>query len=206
MRHTTVYLKIHDARSLQPRFQGPFLIIDRPTNSTINIKVGTYADGRDRVKEHHWKNCRPALVVPNTPIASRPKLGRPSKTSTPVAVSNTTETPTNRFPDPPPSFSTVDKSKQPLTSSAAANKDAIHRVSDHATSIPESRVPASADVGGSSRPTRSTRNPNPVYIDEISLTGPPHFKPFISRKPWSASAAEVDELNRTISQGLGSKP
>ena len=52
--------------------------MDRPTNSTIKIKVGTYADGRDRVEEHHWSNCRPAFVGPNTPMGQRPKLGRPT--------------------------------------------------------------------------------------------------------------------------------
>ena len=38
--HTTthVYLKVQDAKSLMPRFMGPFLILDRPTRSTLVLK------------------------------------------------------------------------------------------------------------------------------------------------------------------------
>ena len=82
---THVYLKIQDGKSLSPRFQGPFFIKNRPSTSTLDIEVGSYADGRSRIERHHWKNCRPAYVRPGQQLGQRPKLGRPSL-PTPQAI------------------------------------------------------------------------------------------------------------------------
>ena len=65
---THVYIKVQDPKSLMPKFAGPFLIVNRPSRSTIEVKVGTYASGLDRIDTHHWNSCRPAFVGPNTPI------------------------------------------------------------------------------------------------------------------------------------------
>ena len=62
-----------------PRYRGPYLITDRPSNSTIQIKTGTFANGLPRLEVHHWHNARPAFVGPGTPDATRPKLGRPAR-------------------------------------------------------------------------------------------------------------------------------
>ena len=43
---------------------------------------------------------------------------------------------------------------------------------------------------------RSTRNPNPVYV--ASITGPPPRLGFPRQKAWSASASELEEINRSI--------
>ena len=68
---------------------------------------------------------------------------------------------------------------------------------------------------GNRLPARSTRNPNPVYVDAITLqsqqTGPPPYKGFStnqswSPKPWSASEMEIDALNHSISNHAGTKP
>ena len=53
----------------------------------------------------------------------------------------------------------------------------------------------------SSRPVRSTRNPNPLYVDSISVSGPPPKLGFPPSKPaaWSASRSDLAEINNSIS-------
>ena len=139
------------------------------------------------------------LAHEDSPAATvhRPKLGRPSKTSTPSSASNSTETPLDRFPEPPPppsSFPSVDKSKQSLT---GRTNDANQSRENHETSNSVVGAPASAQGGGSindsatpasGRPVRTTRNPRPVYVDAIQW----------SNKPWQASDEEIEALNKSI--------
>ena len=75
---------------------------------------------------------------------------------------------------------------------------------NHETSIPENQntphqenLPAKIQTGYR-LPVRSTRNSNPIYVDEIS-TGPPNLVPFSNHgRPWSASAQDIYELNKAI--------
>ena len=50
---THVYVKVDDPRGLNPRFQGPFPVISRPSRSQVEVKVGSYADGRPRLSIFH---------------------------------------------------------------------------------------------------------------------------------------------------------
>ena len=61
-----------------------------------------------------------------------------------------------------------------------------------------------------SRPVRTTRNPNPKYVDAIStamssleeprtqVTGPPPCSGFLQRGSWSATSADLDVINSSI--------
>ena len=58
-----------------------------------------------------------------------------------------------------------------------------------------------SNFGG--KPTRSTRNPNPIYVDSLRTSGPPPYPGFPpptswSPYPWSASPEDIAELNRRI--------
>ena len=61
----------------------------------------------------------------------------------------------------------------------------------------EADWPTILDIG---RPKRSTRNPNPQYIDSIEISGPPpHLgSPFHRPKAWSASTADLASINNSI--------
>ena len=143
---------------------------------------------RDSVYKSNICCIGPKLAHPDSLAAPavRPKLGRPATSSSSKLQSSTEETPrpANRFPQPP-----AESSSSPST----ANKQAAGQVNgtspgaSHATSILPERVLASeADTGSAneefqgvitgpppaqafSRPVRSTRNPNPSYVDSFWL-------------------------------------
>ena len=49
-----------------------------------------------------------------------------------------------------------------------------------------------------SRTVRSTRNPNPIYVDSMEFSGPPPFRGFPVNRTWSASAADLEAINQSI--------
>ena len=140
-----VYVKAHEPKhGLSPRFDGPFKVVSRPSRSTVQIKVGTFADGRDTLSVFHWSSCKVANMREGAEVASRPMLGRK---------------PTDR-PDPPPSPSTNNTNNMaddavPDSPSTKQNERAKIQNAD------------STDVSLSRRPARSTRNPSPQYVDSV---------------------------------------
>ena len=74
---THVYVRVDKPDNLGQRFQGPFQIRSRPSNTTIVISVGLTKGGQERLECHHWSNCRPASMRPGAPLGRRPELGRP---------------------------------------------------------------------------------------------------------------------------------
>ena len=89
-----VYIKIHKPENLGHQFQGPFRIVNRPSNTTVELLVGYNKQGEERREVHHWNNCQVAHVRPGVPDASRPDRGRPKNingTSASNDFSNATE-------------------------------------------------------------------------------------------------------------------
>ena len=180
---THVYTRQHKAVGLQPSWEGPFRIESRPSRSTVQLDVGTYKNGEKRLEIRHFNDLK--LAHPDSPAgvtAVRPKLGRPSKTSVQPNGQRVTDqsepsAPSNRFPSfpQPPILS----SKQ---AAATGNTDnnGTSSLPTHATSTSASRSPAltaNEEFEGTitgpppqpafSRPVRSTRNPNPYYVDSF---------------------------------------
>ena len=188
---THVYLKVQDGRSLMPKYVGPMLIVDRPTKSTIKIKVGTYADGRDRVEEHHWQNCRPAFVGPDTPLHQKPALGRPAR-PTPSAPPPQLTLPVVDEPDFPENQQQID-TNQPAEI-PAPNFELINDPpqSPHAEppeSVQTTGPPPEPPFSASERPVRTNRNvPHPKFAD------------YYTYQAWSASKNELDYINASISR------
>ena len=73
---THMYVRVDKPENLGQKFQGPFPIIKRPSNTTIIVQVGLTKKGEARLECHHWHNCRIAYVRPGAPIGQRPDLGR----------------------------------------------------------------------------------------------------------------------------------
>ena len=131
----------------------------------------------------------------------RPKIGRPSKATSshldgqaPTDSENDGKTPSNQSnrlsspPQPvpkPTSGDQSDKSKQPHPTDAPIGN---HSTNGHATSTSTSGHRSEP----ASRPARSTRNPNPQYVDALEWS--PH--------PWSATENEVADLNRQIQSSI----
>ena len=75
---THVYTKQHNTTGLQAPYCGPFPIVERPSRSTVKIKVGLTKSGEDRCELRHWRDLKVAHMGEATPEASRPARGRPS--------------------------------------------------------------------------------------------------------------------------------
>ena len=73
-----VYVKVEEPRGLNPRFEGPYEIVARPSRSQVQVRVGSYATGEPRLLTYHWSWCKPAHMREGADVGSRPKLGRRS--------------------------------------------------------------------------------------------------------------------------------
>ena len=151
----------------------PFRIDKRVSKSVVQLEVGVYKDGTKRFELRHLNDLRLAHPDSMAAPARRPKLGRPSL----------------------PGGST---STEPKTSAPKAVDDF-----DGLSSLPSDTQPVNLNkqiqTSAGNRPVRSTRNPNPCYVDSIQ-TGPPPTPPFPqwSHRPWSASPEEIFKLNASL--------
>ena len=125
---THVYIKKDNPKGLMPSYTGPHLIVDRPSHSTIKVKVGTFKSGVENIQLHHWANAKPANVRADTPEAEMPVRGRPRKQ--PATVQSEVQTPTESEAD---NKKPVSKNKQPTRQSERI------KARNHATSIGECR-------------------------------------------------------------------
>ena len=194
---TQVYTKQHQTTGLQPSFEGPFRVEERTSRSVWKIEVGSYKDGRKRYEYRHVNDLKFAHPKSLAAPIERPKLGRPAAVPSDVqgqteAKNSVTaeETPSNRFsrqqlqlPEPPHPPRQLDSKQNGIGDSI-----------NHATSTPECQQPALPAGGGNfqttDRPKRSTRNPNPLYVDSLRLQAPP--------RAWSATESEIQWLNASI--------
>ena len=142
---THVYVKQANPLSLCPKFEGPFEVISRPSRSTVQVKVGAYANGEPRLLTFHWSSAKVAHLREGATAGSRPKLGRPATRPTSSPTNGQLDT------DPDPTKDAV-KQVQP---SCKQNFPADNRSSTSSTNTAREN---------SNRPIRSTRNKNPNYV------------------------------------------
>ena len=198
---THAYTRQHQTTGLQTPYEGPFKIDSWVSRSVVKLEVGVYKDGRKRYEFRHANDIKIAHPKSLAAPAHRPKLGRPSKATASADRPNHTDVPSAQSPgqkssnqlsspEPPafaPKSSNVNKPDQSIATRSKNN----HETSIHSGAEPTSPVPArenSNDQSGPpplpafSRPQRSTRNPNPKYVDSI----------------WIASASDIEKLNQDI--------
>ena len=77
---THVYTKRAKVGPLEPRFDGPYEILERLGKTSLKIKVGEFVNGQPRVEIRHWRSCQPSPFTPEH-SAEKPKLGRPQNTT-----------------------------------------------------------------------------------------------------------------------------
>ena len=73
---THVYIEVGHPENLGMKFMGPFLIVDRPSPTTITVKVGITKRGLPRLETHHWSRAHVAHLRPDAILAERTDLGR----------------------------------------------------------------------------------------------------------------------------------
>ena len=189
---THVYTRQHNTTGLQAHFEGPFRIAERVSRSVLKLEVGTYKGGQKRYEFRHLNDIKLAHPKSLAAPAERPKLGRPS--ATPTSTSSDGSGPTG--------IATPEGATNPSNQLTDLPVDTLPEVQSP-PSVPDSESKQTfsgrepAKIQTSKLPRRSTRNPNPIYVDSI-MTGPPPTPPFTTPRAWTASGEELAWLNQSI--------
>ena len=184
---THVYVKVEDPGALCPRFEGPYKITSRPSRSTIQVRIGSFVDGSPRHQVYNWQSCKIAHMRPEAQEGSRPKLGRPSKdssdamepSSAPSVVTNQeTRTPSDSTPSLDDShIKSKQQASRPVTSKPSSESVSRSPHPEYLKKGPliteemfnKANWPDILQIPSSGRPVRSSRNPNPAYVDFLAL-------------------------------------
>ena len=151
--------------------------------NTSKIEVSSYKDGRKRYEYRHVNDLKQAHPKSMAAPAQRPKLGRPSKGSDPNECQPQSEglmpsnpsTTEDLVPQPPTDI-TMSESKQRATTTTA------ERARENFNGFSTASGPPAVPAFSHHRPQRSTRNPNPKYVDAI----------------WVATKDDINTLNQQI--------
>ena len=180
---THAYTKQHQKTGLQPSFEGPFRIDGRVSKSVLRLEVGCYKDGSKRFELRHLNDLKLAHPDSMAAPAVRPKLGRPSTSAKlPSSTDGTSDpTPTSRQ-NPSDQFPFLPKQTNP----PAPPVDTLPSGRENSNGLNDAHTgPPAIQAFRNSRPQRSSRNPNPKYVDAV----------------WSATETEIAAINLSITSG-----
>ena len=160
---THVYVKIDNPKNLGSKFEGPYEILERPSRSTVKIKVGTYHNNEPRTLVFHWSACKVANMRENAIAAERPKLGRPKKSPVERHLAAEDRDSTERH------LAAKDSDNISTTSQLDASNDTDRSLDSNVDNpVSEGKnlelaVPKVIQMESDKKPVRSTRNRNPRY-------------------------------------------
>ena len=145
-----MYVKVTEPRGLNSKFEGPYFITSRPSRTTVEVRVGSFADGTPRLQVFNWSLCKIAHMRPDATEGSRPMLGR--------------------RPDPKPTRAQLSDNSSSSNMAEESDGDAVPtgRSNKQTENSSGAKIQtAQPDPPRQTRPTRSTRNPNPLYVDAV---------------------------------------
>ena len=191
---THVYVKQYDVKGLASKFRGPFPVKSRPSRSTIEVKVGTYKSGAERLELRHISDIKVAHLREDAVIATRPKLGRPQKPRPPVQEES----------EPPPNNSAPvqeevvppkpKQTKRPKpVSNASGTGENKYNLRPRSREIAAINIDLSRPPPGFTKGNSTTRS---THADPHN--GPPPIPAFPQKKMWSASAQDLADINLSI--------
>ena len=157
---THVMTRQHKTTGLDPNWSGPFPVLEQVSRSQIKIKVGHFKDGSPKIELRRLQDIKPAYLEPGSVNAERPARGRP---------------PTRPPPAPVPELLIPSSSSPPSSSPEPAKNSSTNQQINNQPVVSKQDNSAGNSNFGSyrdalvNRPKRSTRNPNPQYIDSISI-------------------------------------
>ena len=189
MRRKQEHVRQHKKLGLQAPFEGPFDIEERVSRSTVKLHVGNLKDGTKRFEIRHVNDLKfphpDSLAAP----IHRPRRGRPSLDRSQVVTDANSdvslvdgngnqlpEQPLNRLNDRTPTNADLSNNNKQTAAKIQNDKNEWQST----FSGPPSDKPFS-------RPVRATCNPSPRYVDAI----------------WAASAADIEEINKSINARAG---
>ena len=159
---THVYVKQANPQSLCPKFEGTYKIVNRPSRSQVEVRVGSFADGSPRLLTFNWSSCKIAHLRDDSFEASRAPLGRRSAPPPSPEVNVTLPTKTNDATGP----EVVNPPSQPVVYDDPPSHPSG---SEQGAKIQTEQGPVVTSRPVTSRPVRSTRNPKPSYVDAVSM-------------------------------------
>ena len=163
-----------------PTYWGPHKIVERPSHSTVKVKVGNFANGAENIQTHHWSNLKPAEMREDTPEAVMPRRGRPSKSTVSDDSPSTTDAKTAARSE------SDNKKARETKVNKAADRPAPTRRSERILA----RTHATSSV------EFPQLSPNPQNAGNSNLASQQNSN--LSTRPWSASIAEVIDLNKQL--------
>ena len=172
---THVYVKVSDPKGLNSKFEGPYFITSRPSRSTVQVRVGSFADGSPRHQVFHWSLCKIAHMRDGALEGSRPKLGRKPLPKPPdkmaddaIADDSQLVDVNNQSSSEPAKIQTAPNQNSSETMSSNPHPDYVRKgplVTQ--TMFDQANWPQILGLPSSSRPVRASRNPNPRYVDSV---------------------------------------
>ena len=177
---THVYVKVDEPQGLSARFEGPYPVVSRPSRTTVQVRIGSFVSGEPRLQTYNWAQCKVAHMREGAPDGQRPRLGRKpaSKNENPPDMNS------NSVPDPssPPTSKQLTCPSQNVNKKSPAKIQTCDTLSDkapHPDYVKKGPIITddmfqkwSPELLGipskSNRPVRSTRNPEPRYVDYLS--------------------------------------
>ena len=187
---THVYVRVDKPDNLGNKFQGPFVIVSRPSNTTIVIRVGYNKDGLPRYETVHWNNCRIAYLHPEVEDAERPRRGRPRTSREKINMAEQTTLPVEPEILAP-------TGEQPF---AIQN---THRAMSTSETVTQPRKQSGRHwLANSAEPAE----PGSIQQNYHSHTGPPPMSPFSPQPKQNPSPALPDDNNSGPEPGATSSP
>ena len=167
---THVYVKIDEPRGLNPRFEGPYRVIHRPSRSTVTVRVGSFVDGTPRLLTYNWSSCKPAHLREDAVEGSRPNIGRrPNPSTSDVTTTNKQHSASGTISATPETSGHETSSEEyQHPSLLPAERRNFETYWNHQTPPLAETQPALPAPASSARPIRTTRNPNPRYVDAVA--------------------------------------
>ena len=187
-----------NVKGLDSRFKGPFLILSRPSRSTVEIKVGLNKDKSIRSEIRAWSDVKPAFLREDKEEAARPKRGRPKK---PDPEESTPSDPKTKA-KPAPTNSGPVYTKEMLDNSESFWKTTTSDGPPSSRLRSRSAVIAAVDFTKPPPNFKSSAgNPmeNSTAAEPTICTGPPPVPGFPYKpKAWRASSEDLKVINKSI--------
>ena len=179
---THVYIKVENPTGLSMKWQGPFPIVSRPSNTTIKIKVGYNKQGLPLLEDHHWSRVQIAHLRPDASEAHRLLKGRAGNFESRYANKKQQITQPIPFTEYTDANNTHQKITQPFNAS-------------------DGTVPSPSSPQGEQFSLPSSHHDALSY--QYNVTGPPpvHF-----RQPKQTSNPALPDSATSSPQGYGSHP
>ena len=183
-----VYIKLEKTDNLGISYQGPFPIVDRPSKTTVTIRVGHTAKGQPRLETHHWDRLQIAHLRPDALVAKKIQLGR-KRVHRADPVNKECLAPKQTVNDVTPSHATSSTQNitQPLNQGGALSPSPPAAAGDYCFEAALPQPPYLAD------PSASNQNKSSSPTDDNDTSGPAPPRPATSSPKGYGSHPHTNE-------------